>query len=99
MLPRVTEAVERALAAAEAEGSRSNAFLTVARERAMARAAAVPEGAPLAGLPVAVKDNICVAGLPATAGSKVLEAFVPPYTATVVESLESAGAVVVGKTN
>jgi Asp-tRNA(Asn)/Glu-tRNA(Gln) amidotransferase A subunit family amidase len=46
MLPRVTEAVERALAAAEAEGSRTNAFLTVARERAMARAAAVPEGAP-----------------------------------------------------
>jgi len=99
MLPRVTEAVERALAAAEAEGSRTNAFLTVARERAMARAAAVPEGAPLAGLPVAVKDNICVAGLPATAGSKVLGGFVPPYTATVVERLESAGAVVVGKTN
>jgi len=99
MLPPVTQAVERALAAADEAQRRTNAFLALAPERARAAAAAVPEGAPLAGMPVAVKDNLCVAGLPATAGSRALEGFVPPYTATVVERLEAAGAVVVGKTN
>lgn len=99
MLPRVSEAVERSLAAAAESQSRTNAFLALAPERARASAAAVRPDAPLAGVPVAVKDNICVAGLPATAGSRALEGFVPPYTATVVERLEASGAVVVGKTN
>jgi len=99
MLPPVTEAVERALAAAEAAQGRTNAFLALLSERARAAAAAVPEGAPLAGMPVAVKDNLCVAGAPTTAASRVLEGFEPPYTATVVARLEAAGAVVIGKTN
>jgi aspartyl-tRNA(Asn)/glutamyl-tRNA(Gln) amidotransferase subunit A len=50
-------------------------------------------------VPVALKDNLCVRGMPTTAGSRVLDGYRPPYTATVVERLEAAGAVVLGKTN
>jgi aspartyl-tRNA(Asn)/glutamyl-tRNA(Gln) amidotransferase subunit A len=53
----------------------------------------------LAGVPVAVKDIFCVEGVPATAGSRILEGYVPPYTATAVEHLRGAGASVLGKTN
>jgi aspartyl-tRNA(Asn)/glutamyl-tRNA(Gln) amidotransferase subunit A len=81
-----------------------NAFNHVAAERALARAEAIdqagPAGAgPLAGVPVALKDNMCVRGMRTTASSKILDTFVPPYDATVVQRLEAAGAIVVGKTN
>ncbi|MFN8131427.1 MAG: Asp-tRNA(Asn)/Glu-tRNA(Gln) amidotransferase subunit GatA [Solirubrobacteraceae bacterium] len=56
-------------------------------------------GAPLGGLPVAVKDLFCTEGLPSQAGSRILEGYLPPYTATVVAQLEAAGAPVLGKTN
>lgn len=59
----------------------------------------VREDGPLSGVPLAVKDNIAVEGLPLTCGSRILEGYVPPFTATVVERLQAAGAVVVGKTN
>ena len=54
---------------------------------------------PLLGVPVALKDNICTRGMPTTAASRILDGYVPPYDATVVERLEAAGAVIVGKTN
>ena len=81
-----------------------NAFVSVARERAASRAAAIDRDGsrrttPLSGVPVALKDNISTRGLRTTAGSRVLERYVPLYDATVVERLEAAGAVIVGKTN
>ena len=81
------------------------AFLTVDADRVVERAMAVDrlvragESLPLAGVPLAVKDNICTRGMRTTCGSRILENFVPPYSATAVERLERAGAVVVGKTN
>ena len=82
------------------------AFITVIAERALDRARALdavrkkggPLG-PLHGVPVALKDNMCTAGVPTTAASKILRGFIPPYDATVVTRLEAAGAVIIGKTN
>ena len=93
-----------ALARIEAHNGSLNAFNTVTREQALAQAAAVdahPDRAslPLAGVPVAVKDNLCTRGVRTTASSKILEQFEPPYDATVVARLQAAGAVMVGKTN
>ena len=80
-----------------------HAFLHVDADGALARAARLdrepPPDAPLLGVPVAIKDNICTAGVRTTAASRLLEHYVPPYSAAVVERLERAGAVIVGKTN
>ena len=83
-----------------------SAFNTVTAERALDRARALDAqqkaGAPLGplhGVPVAIKDNMCTAGVPTTASSRILRGYVPPYNATVVSRLEAAGAVMVGKTN
>ena len=83
-----------------------NAFLALCPERAYAQAdrvdAAIAKGkplAPLAGVPVAIKDVISTQGVPTTCGSKILQNYTPPYDATAIERLESAGAVIIGKTN
>ena len=83
-----------------------DAFLHVLPERALQQArrldASLARGeaaAPLAGVPAAVKDVLVMEGIPTTCGSRILEGYRPPYTATVVERLEAAGAVVLGKTN
>ena len=100
------EVAKQSLGRIEAVDSKLRAFVTVEPERVLARAAEVDDtleaGAgplPLAGVTVAIKDNICTHHLRTTCGSKILEHYVPPYNATAVESLEAAGAVVVGKTN
>jgi aspartyl-tRNA(Asn)/glutamyl-tRNA(Gln) amidotransferase subunit A len=96
----------RALEAVEGRGRELNAFITVCRESALKRAGEldalppdVKKNMPLCGIPIAVKDNICTEGIKTTCASRILENFVPPYNATVVEALLEAGAVVVGKTN
>ena len=100
------QSVEDALTAAEAHNGELNVFLEVLADEARAQAdavdAAVAAGrdpGPLAGVPVALKDNLCTRGIPTTCGSRILDGWRPPYEATVVASLREAGAIVVGKTN
>jgi aspartyl-tRNA(Asn)/glutamyl-tRNA(Gln) amidotransferase subunit A len=84
---------------------RVRAFITVLDDRALLQAEeadrrlARGEGGPLTGIPIALKDALCLAGERTTGGSRILEHFVPPYTASAVERLAEAGAVFVGKTN
>src|SRR5258706_2433125 len=103
-------ATDSALTAAEQLNVTLNAFLEINRTDALTRAAAVDEqiksadesstAAPaLAGVPIAVKDNICVRGFQASCGSRILEPYHPPYDATVIDRLLAAGSVIIGKTN
>ncbi len=100
-----SEQAEVALARAHGTGQELGAFITVLDSYATEAAARVDariaagEDLPLAGMPVAIKDNLCMSGIRTTAASKMLTDFHPPHTATVVERLEAAGAVPVGKTN
>ncbi|MCY3561388.1 MAG: Asp-tRNA(Asn)/Glu-tRNA(Gln) amidotransferase subunit GatA [bacterium] len=100
-----TSAVAESLAAIDAAGE-LGAFNAVTADAALARAEAIDSAVaaghdpgPLAGVPVALKDNICARGAPTTCSSRILQGWTPPYDATVVRRLEAAGAVVVGKTN
>ena len=79
-----------------------HAFLHVDREGALASAQRVDAGdvsSPLAGVPLGLKDVMCMQGIPTTAGSKILENWRPPYDATVTKRLKDAGVVILGKTN
>ncbi|MCB0404908.1 MAG: Asp-tRNA(Asn)/Glu-tRNA(Gln) amidotransferase subunit GatA [Bdellovibrionales bacterium] len=93
------------LDAIEEQNGRLGAFLQVDRDLVLAQAAALDSRRqevnklPLFGVPIAIKDNFLVKNWQATAGSKILKGYVSPYTATCVEKLESAGAIIIGKTN
>jgi aspartyl-tRNA(Asn)/glutamyl-tRNA(Gln) amidotransferase subunit A len=100
------EITEEALGAVAADDGDLHCFLSVFEDAALTRAdmvdAMVAEGrdpGPLAGVPVALKDNLCTRGATTTCGSRILEDWRPPYDATVVTALAGAGAVVLGKTN
>jgi aspartyl-tRNA(Asn)/glutamyl-tRNA(Gln) amidotransferase subunit A len=98
--------LDQAYAAIEARNREINAFLHLDKagartfaEAVDARVAAGESAGPLAGVPIAIKDNLCQTGVPTTCSSKILEGWRPPYNATVIDRLLAAGAVPVGKTN
>ncbi len=104
--PSATQLAELSFQEIEARNPAINAFLAVSPERALRAAAAVDQLAaqgsplpPLAGVPIGIKDVLVMEGSPATAGSRILEGYRPPYDATVIQRLEGAGAVLVGKLN
>ncbi|HZF28312.1 MAG TPA: Asp-tRNA(Asn)/Glu-tRNA(Gln) amidotransferase subunit GatA [Gammaproteobacteria bacterium] len=100
-----TELTQHFLGRIERFAPALNAFVTVTAEQALAQAAtadrrlAAGDAPPLAGVPIAHKDIFCTAGVKTSCGSKMLDNFVAPYDATVVERLAAAGAVMLGKTN
>jgi aspartyl-tRNA(Asn)/glutamyl-tRNA(Gln) amidotransferase subunit A len=98
--------VEEHLARIDGREAELHAFNLVTADAALARAdevdravAAGEDPGPLAGVPVALKDNLCTTGIPTTCSSKILEGWKPPYDATVVTALRQAGAIAIGKTN
>src|SRR5438876_5038293 len=102
---------ESALGAAEKLNSTLNAFLEIDRDGALNRAdtidatirsageASALPAMPLSGIPIAIKDNICVRGLQTSCGSRILGPYHPPYDATAIERLIAAGSVIIGQTN
>ena len=106
---RVTELLATtldAIAASDEKEPGLGAFLCVGGDELAARAeeldralSAGEDAGPLAGIPVAIKDNICTLGLPTTCGSRILEGYISPFEATAVRKLREAGALIVGKTN
>ncbi|MBK5333804.1 MAG: Asp-tRNA(Asn)/Glu-tRNA(Gln) amidotransferase subunit GatA [Ilumatobacteraceae bacterium] len=103
---KAVDVVEEHLAAIAAREPEIHAFNLVLADQARSRAEAIDamvaagdDPGPLAGVPIALKDNMCTRGVPTTCSSKILEGWKPPYDATVVTKLAAAGAVVIGKTN
>ena len=98
------ELVSSALEQIEKFDPNLHAFLHLATESSLKQAdkadsVGVQDAPLLQGIPIAIKDVLTVEGMPATAGSKVIEGFIPPYTATAVTKLQQAGAILIGKTN
>lgn len=100
------EALTAVFAQIERQESSLHCYVTLEKEKALKQAREIQikidEGqlaGPLAGVPAAVKDNMCIEGMRTTCSSKILENFVPTYTAEAVENLRKAGAVIIGKTN
>ena len=96
--------VSSAVDSAEKLNDSLNAFLQIDRQAALQRAADIDASSdkatmPLAGIPIAIKDNICVRGMQTSCGSRILGPYQPQYNATVTERLLAAGAVIIGKTN
>mgnify|MGYP000174544003 CR=1 FL=1 len=102
----VLDGVKDVFSKIEKKDNRIHAYLDTYKKEAYARAKEVEKGiedgtytGPLAGVPIAIKDNICVQGKPTTCASKILEGFVPQYQADVISRLEKAGMIIIGKTN
>ena len=102
----VLDGVKDVFSKIEEKDNRIHAYLDTYKKEAYARAKEVEKGiedgtytSPLAGVPIAIKDNICVQGKPTTCASKILEGFVPQYQAEVISRLEKAGMIIIGKTN
>ena len=102
----VTEVIRSVFDEIERNDKNIHAFLTLCKDRALedarridGRIASGEQLEPLAGVPVAIKDNMALRDVPTTCGSKILDGYIPPYTATAVERLRGAGAIIVGKTN
>ncbi|PMP94130.1 MAG: Asp-tRNA(Asn)/Glu-tRNA(Gln) amidotransferase GatCAB subunit A, partial [Candidatus Aminicenantes bacterium] len=99
---RPLEIVEDYISRIEQVDFKIKAYLTYSFDRAMAKAKEIEarkEKGRLAGAIIAIKDNIVTKGIRTTCGSKILENFIPPYDATVVERLEAEDAIIIGKTN
>lgn len=83
--------------------SKLNSYITLMEESALNKASLIDKNSDfshlLTGLPIAIKDNICIRNFPTTCGSKILKNFIPPYNATVIDKLESLNAIFIGKTN
>jgi aspartyl-tRNA(Asn)/glutamyl-tRNA(Gln) amidotransferase subunit A len=95
----VRAVAESAVSAAEKLNEPLNAFLQIDRDGALKRSDSDTTSGSLAGIPLAVKDNICVKGMQTSCGSRILGDYQPPYNATVIQRLLDAGANVIGKTN
>lgn len=102
----VREAVQAALGQIHKNEEKIHAYVTVEEEKALAQADRVQKAidrgeleGPLAGVPAAVKDNICTEGMRTTCSSRILSGFIPPYSAEAVKKLEKAGVIILGKTN
>ena len=102
----VVDGVKAVFDQIESKEETVHAYLDLYKKEAYARAKEVEKGiadgtytGPLAGVPIAIKDNICIKGKKTTCASRILENFVPQYNAEVIDRLEKAGMIIIGKTN
>ena len=93
------EIIESVYSRAQSVDKKIKGYINLDKEKAISQAKGLPASGKLKGIPVAVKDNICVEGELTTCASKILRGFKSPYNATVIEKLRSAGAIIFGKTN
>ena len=103
---KVTDVVKAFYEKIKVDDEKIKGYITLCEEEAIKTAEAIQakfdageEMGPLAGVPIAIKDNMCTRGLKTTCASKMLENFIPPYDATVIKSLKNAGAIILGKVN